>query len=60
MPEETDRRRPLTKSEIIELSITAQNIAAITEVMQEYACVIREDKAPDALANCMGVFHVLE
>jgi hypothetical protein len=59
-PEETDRRRPLTESEIIELSIVAQSIAAITEVMQEYACVIRGDKAQDALANCMGVFNVLE
>jgi hypothetical protein len=58
-PEETDRR-PLTKSEIIELSIVAQNIAAITEVMQEYACVVRADKAYDALVNCMGVFNVLE
>jgi hypothetical protein len=28
--------------------------------MQEYACSIREDKARDALANCMGVFNVLE
>jgi hypothetical protein len=50
----------LAKNEIIELSIVAQNIAAITEVMQEYSCSVQEDKARDALVNCMGVFNILE
>jgi hypothetical protein len=58
-PEETGRR-PLTQSEINEIALAAQSITAITEIMQEYTCDIRKDKARDAAANCMDVFNVLE
>jgi hypothetical protein len=59
-PEETGRRRPLTQSEINELTVAAQSITAIAEVMQEYTLGIQKNKACDAVANCMDVFTVLE
>jgi hypothetical protein len=58
--EETGRRRPLNKGEIDEIAMAAQSITAIAEVMQEYACNIKEDNARNAMANCMDVFTILE
>jgi hypothetical protein len=57
--EDSMKRRPLTKDEINELTVAAQSIAAIVNIMAIYTCDNPHGEEDDNGSVC-SVFNVLE